>query len=109
MIKHKKKPKCQSPYGLPYVKPQKPGSRRKHIKISTNVVQTVKLIRKCAVDTEDRLYILFSKYDDIVQIENANIYWSEKYGVIAVCTTQEWKDYFLGKINIPESEISNNE
>ena len=68
-----------------------------------------KLIRKCAVDTEDRLDILFSKYDDIVKIENADIYWSEKDGVIAVCTTQEWKDYLLGKSNMQERKTSNNE
>lgn len=134
MFKRKKKPGCETPtyihpnmppvskpnpnYTPPpsVVKTQPPNTGSSVIyrnKIATPIAfeeyRSPKFIRKCAVDTEDRLDILFSKYDDIIKIENADIYWSEKDGVIAVRTTQEWKDYFMGKRNIPESEMFNNE
>ena len=119
MFKFKKKTRCQSPNYNRHTLPPHPNCGHQPTQKITGAppMPTTtfeegcqpKQIKKFAVGTEDRVGILLSTHDDIVKIENADIYWSEKNGVLAVCTTQEWKDYFLGKRNIPESEISNNE
>ena len=63
-----------------------------------------KQIRTFAVGTEYKLDVLLSTYDDIVKVKNADVYWSDKDGVLAVCTTPEWKNYFLGQRNMPTEE-----
>lgn len=68
-----------------------------------------KQVNKFAVGTRERLNVLLSMHDDMVKIENADIYWSEKHNMIAVCTTQEWKDYLTGKRDTPFVEKENEE
>jgi hypothetical protein len=67
-----------------------------------------KQIRAFSIGTEERLDVFLSAFNDAMKIENADIYWSEKDGVIAVCTTREWVDYMTGKSNIIPNAKENN-
>lgn len=63
----------------------------------------IRTIRRLLVDTQDGFRLIASNpsYDDILKIENADVYWSNKNGAVVVVTTQEWKDYLLGKSDAP--------
>ena len=55
-------------------------------------------ISRFCVDTEEKLDVLMTKYDDAQKIEGAIVYWSDKYGALAVVASPEWKDcLFYGK------------
>lgn len=106
MLKRKKKARCKSPNYSRHTFPPHPDFGWKTMKKSHTSTTAFeehhqpKQIKKFSVGTEDRVNILLSIYDDMVKIENADIYWSEQAGMVAVCTTQEWKDYFMGKRNL---------
>ena len=112
MLKRKKKARCQSPNYNRHTFPPHPGLGHQPTKKitgsppmhTTNFEEYCqpKQIKKFSVGTEDRVGILLSTHPDMLKIENAEIYWSEQACMVAVCTTKEWKDYFLGKINIPK-------
>ncbi len=61
---------------------------------------TPKTVAKFCVDTKDNLTVFMEKYDDVVKIENAEVYLSIKDDVLAIVATQEWKDYLRGRSNI---------
>jgi hypothetical protein len=58
-------------------------------------------VKRFCVDTEDKLDVLMTKYDDARKIEGAMVYWSDKYGVLAVVASQEWKDYLFDGKDMP--------
>lgn len=83
----------------------------------TSVVQpkeehrVIRRVYKSLVDTKDKIHLLTSNpdYADMLKIENADVYWNDKNGAVIVVTTQEWKDYLLGKRDTPiiEKESTN--
>lgn len=54
-----------------------------------------KIVKYNCVDTESKLPVLMSKYPDVIKVDGADVYWSDKYGAIALVVSQEWKDYFF--------------
>lgn len=59
-----------------------------------------KSISAFLVGTMENLDRFATEHEDIVQIKNAEVYWSIKDGALAVVATQEWVDYFTGNSNI---------
>ena len=47
-------------------------------------------------------------YDDFIKMDGAEVYFSVKSGITAIVTTQEWKDYFMGRSNIIPNAKENN-
>jgi hypothetical protein len=132
MFKRKKKTGCETPeyrskVPMPPVKPPKPPTSESnaqktgygHIDLEKLKAPTPvttfedhckpKQIRAFSVGTEERLGTFLSVFNDAMKIENADIYWSDKDGVIAVCTTKEWVDYMTGKSNIIPNTKENNQ
>lgn len=66
-----------------------------------------RVVKRCCVDTEDRLDVFMTKYNDARKIEGAMVYWSDKYGALAVVASQEWKDYLFDGKDMPIIEKEN--
>ena len=55
-------------------------------------------------------YDQFAKlHNDLIKMEGAEVYFSVKSGITAIVTTQEWKDYFMGRSDIMPNTKENNE
>lgn len=54
--------------------------------------------------TQSKLEKLKHQYPNAVKIEDADIYWDDATGSLFVFTSEEWKEYLLGKREEP-SEI----
>ena len=61
-------------------------------------------VAKFAVDTEDKLDVLITKYPDAIKIEDATIYWSDNQMALLVVAPQEWKDCLFGGKELPCTE-----
>ena len=86
-FKRKKKTGCETP---------KEKSKAKHV--AYNYVGIKENFNKFA-----------EKYDDLLKIDNAEIYWSDKTETIVVVTTPEWIEFLMGRSDTPfaEKEASN--
>ena len=61
-------------------------------------------IQRGMVGTENDFNKLISRYEDMTEIKNARIYWSDKDCTIILVASQEWKDYLVGKSDVrPEN------
>lgn len=54
-------------------------------------------IRRGIVDTKNNFNKLISRYEDMTEIKNACIYWSDKDCTIILVAPEEWKNYLVGK------------
>ena len=62
------------------------------------------------IDTKEQFDKLTERPDDLIRMDGAEVYFSVKSGLTAIITTQEWKDYFMGKSNfIPNTKENNND
>jgi hypothetical protein len=60
-----------------------------------------KTVKYHCMDTESKLPVFMSKYPDAIKVDGADVYWSDKYGVIALVVSPEWKDYFFERRDEP--------
>ena len=99
MFKRKKKTGCETPeYTPPSMPPVEPAKDNFNSRcFSRNMIGT-----KESFDAFSKLH------NDLIKIEGAEVYLGDKSGIVAVVTTQEWKDYFMGRRNAPivESELT---
>lgn len=59
------------------------------------------------VGTKETFNKFAEKYDDLLKIDNAEIYWSDKTEAIVVVTTPEWREFLMGRSNTPFAEKEN--
>ena len=98
----KKKTGCETPeYRCPTMPPVAQPKEEHRV---------IRTVRHPLVGTKDGLDALLLRpdYADSVKIENADVYWSDKNGAIIVVPTPEWRDYLLGKRDVPIIEKENN-
>lgn len=60
-----------------------------------------KIVRRDCMDTKEKLPVFMSKYPDAIKIDVADVYWSEKYGVLGLVVSQQCKDFFFGVTDVP--------
>lgn len=64
-------------------------------------------VSKFAIDTEDKMDVLKSKYPDAIKVDGATMYWSDEQMALLVVAPQEWKDCLFGGKELPNVEIEN--
>lgn len=64
-------------------------------------------ISKFAIDTEDKIDVLKSKYPDAIKVDCATMYWSDEQMALLVVAPQEWKDCLFGGKELPNIEMEN--
>lgn len=52
------------------------------------------------IDTKEQFDKLTERSDDLIRMDEAEVYFSVKSGLTVIITTQEWRDYFLGRSDI---------
>ena len=87
-FKNKKKTGCETPeYRCPTMPPvAQPKEERK-----------IKCVAHPYVGTKEGFNKFAERYDDLLKIDNAEIYWSDKTETIAVVTTPEWTEFLMGR------------
>ena len=98
-FKPKKKTGCKTPefrskVPMPPIKPARENIGPKRVN------QTI-----CG--TKERIDAFLDIYEDAIKIDG-EIYWSDSKGAIAIFTTQEYKDYLLGKSDTISNTKENN-
>ena len=66
-----------------------------------------KRINKTYCGTKDRISAFLELYEDAIKIDG-EIYWSDRKGVIVFFTTQEYKDYLIGRSDTISNTKENN-
>ena len=64
--------------------------------------------RRNLIDTKARFDEFVKWHDDLIKMDGAEVYFSVTEGIVAIVTTQEWKDYFKGYSNVVPNAKENN-
>lgn len=88
-------PPPYNPPPMPPVKPAKENSQPRHF-------------WRNMIDTKARFDEFAKWHDDLIKMDGAEVYFSVTEGIVAIVTTQEWRDYFMGRSDtIPNTKENN--
>ena len=96
----KKKTGCETPeFRKPAPPPPPPTS-------GSNAVKP-KHISCGYIGTKESFVRFVEQHDNLLKIENAEIYWIDESESIVVVASPEWRDYLMGRRNVPIVEKEN--
>lgn len=119
MFKRKKKTCCETPEYSRFSMPPEPKTESKP---NPNYIPPASVTKpkenfqsrhfyRNLLDTKEHFDGFVKLHDDLIKMDGAEVYFSVTERIVAIVTTQEWKDYFHGISNVVpnEKESSNDE